>query len=89
MSDCRSRSCKSYPKLDRLILMKIDRERFSKVIFLIRLMEEGHLSITGKGVCRKYSLTDWAVKLPIKKKCGSRGKLRLLDFPDVSFESDG
>ena len=54
MLDCRSRGHKFF--------VEIDHEIISKVIVPIPLIEEGHMSVTGKSMCTKYWLTTKRTK---------------------------
>ena len=53
--DCRSRDCEFDPGSHTFV--KIDHEIFSKVIFLLRMIQEGLLSVTSEGMCMNYQLT--------------------------------
>ena len=54
MFDCRSRGHKQKSQLRCIIVLEIYHEIISAVIFMI---QEGELSVTGKGLCTNYWLT--------------------------------
>ena len=50
--------------------------------FLLPLIQEGHLSVTGESMCTKYWLTTWEVGLSLPGK----SVVRLTDRPDMTID---
>ena len=50
-------------------ILGFDTPVWHLLLFLLPLIQEGHLSVTGKSMCRKYWLTVRRYK-PAQEKCG-------------------